>query len=215
MGAPLYQSSDYLNALLSLMPRGRVWPKDPESVQAQALACFTPTFVRSNQDANNLLVDAFPSTSDNLLPEWESALGLPDPCAGEAPTLQQRRAQVVARLTNNGGQSIAFFIAYAASLGYTVTVTQFTPFRMGQQRMGCQLGTQDWAFTWRVNAPAETITYFSMGQSYMGQPLASWGNAVLECELNVIKPAHTYLNFAYGLTGLLNETFILGETSLG
>jgi uncharacterized protein YmfQ (DUF2313 family) len=197
MSAPLYTASDYLAALQALMPRGRVWPKDPSSVQSQALACFMPTFVRSNQAANELLVDAFPATADNLLPEWESTLGLPDPCAGMSPTLQQRQGQVVARLTNSGGQSIPFFVGYAESLGYTVTITQFTPFRMGQQRMGCQLGGPEWAFTWQVNSPPETITYFRMGQSAMGEPLASWGNAVLECELDTIKPAYTILNFAF------------------
>lgn len=197
MGAPNYQASDFLSATQALMPRGRAWPKDPTSVQALVMAGLAPTWVRHTQSNNNLLVDAFPATAVQLLPEWESALGLPDPCAGESPTLSGRQAQVVARLTNSGGQSVPYFTVYAAALGYTVTVTEYTPFRMGQQRMGCQLGTQDWAFTWQINAPAQTITYFRMGQSYMGESLASWGNAVLECELTALKPAHTILNFAY------------------
>jgi uncharacterized protein YmfQ (DUF2313 family) len=214
MGAPLYSASDYLNALQALMPRGRVWPKDPCSVQSQTLACYAPTFVRSNQSAANLLVDAFPSTTVAMLPEWQSTLGLPDPCAGESPTLQQQQAQVVARLTNSGGQSVAFFIAYAKSLGYDVTVTQFAPFRAGQSRAGDPCCSVAWAFTWQINAPPETITYFSAGISSADEPLALWGNSVLECELNEIKPAHTILNFTYGQSGILGSTFILGESSL-
>jgi uncharacterized protein YmfQ (DUF2313 family) len=214
MAAPDYQAADFLTALQALMPRGLAWPRDPTSVMAQVEAGLAPTWQRHTEQNNNLLVDAFPSTTLQLLPEWESALGLPDPCAGESPTLQGRRAQVVARFAGSGGQSIPYYKQYAATLGYTVTVTEFTPFRMGQQTMGCQLGTQDWAFTWRINAPAETIIQFAMGQSYMGQALASWGNAVLQCEMSAIKPAHTYLNFAYGLTGELDDTFILGQSSL-
>lgn len=214
MAAPNYQASDFASAIHALMPRGLAWPRDPTAVQAQVIAGLAPTWARHTQANNFLLVDAFPATAVDLLPEWESTLNLPDPCAGPSPTLQGRQQQVVARLTNSGGQSVPYFTGYAQSLGYEVTVTEYSPFRMGQQTMGCPLGLEEWAFTWRINAPAETITYFSMGQSSMGQGLESWGSAVLECELKSIKPAHTYLNFAYGQTGLLDSTLIIGQSSL-
>lgn len=197
MAAPNYQASDFLTALQALMPRGLAWPRNPAAVMAQVESGLAPTWSRHTAANNDLLIDAFPATAVQLLPEWEATLGLPDPCAGSSPTLQGRQQQVVARLTNSGGQSIPYFIAYAATLGYAVTVTEFTPFRVGQQRAGCQVGTQDWAFTWQINSALNTVTYFSAGQSYAGQALASWGNAVLQCELTEIKPAHTYLNFAY------------------
>ncbi|MFD1557100.1 YmfQ family protein [Paraburkholderia silviterrae] len=208
------QAPDFLAALLACMPRGKIWPKDADAVQTQVLLGLATPFQQHNDRANYLLVDAFPATADELLPQWEATLGLPDPCAGESPTLQARRQQVVARLTNSGGQSAAYFIAYAQSLGFEVTITQFTPFRMGQQRMGCPLGTQDWAFAWRVDAPANTITYFSLGQSAVGEPLAVWGSDVLECELRRLIPANTVLTFAYGTPGALDSTFVLGESSL-
>jgi uncharacterized protein YmfQ (DUF2313 family) len=197
MSAPNYQASDFLTVLQALMPRGLAWPRDPSSVMTQVLAGLSPTWQRHTEQNNNLLVDAFPATAVQLLPEWEAALGLPDPCAGASPTLQGRQAQVVARFAGSGGQSIPYFVQYAQTLGYAITVTEFTPFRMGQQTMGCQLGGPDWAFTWQTNAPLNTLTSFRMGLSAMGEPLESWGNAVLQCELNEIKPAHTYLNFAY------------------
>jgi uncharacterized protein YmfQ (DUF2313 family) len=201
MSAPNYQASDFVGAIQALMPRGLAWPTDPTSVQTQVIGGLAPTWVRHAESNNNLLVDAFPATSVQLLPDWESTLGLPDPCAGESPILAVRQQQVVARLTNGGGQSIAFFTAYAAALGYAVTATEFAPFRVGQSRVGQQLGTQDWFFTWQLNVAAQTVTYFTVGQSAVGQPLAYWNNAVLECEMNEIKPAHTYLNFAYSGIG--------------
>jgi uncharacterized protein YmfQ (DUF2313 family) len=197
MAAPNYQASDFLTALQALMPRGLVWPRDPTSVMAQVMAGLSPTWARHSQRNGYLLVDAFPATAVELLPEWEAALGLPDPCAGPAPTLQGRQAQVVARFAGTGGQSVPYFTDYAQMLGYTVTVTEYSPFRMGQQRMGCQLGGPEWAFTWAINAPLTTFTSFRMGLSAMGEPLESWGNAVLECELNEIKPAHTILQYHY------------------
>lgn len=197
MPAPNYAASDFATALHALMPRGKVWPRDPTAVMAQVINGLAPAWARHTQANNQLLVDAFPATAVELLPEWESALGLPDPCAGESPTLLGRQQQVVARLTNSGGQSVPYFIGYAKALGYTVTVTEFAPFRVGQQCMGDPVGNQDWAFAWQINAPLNTITYFRAGLSYVGQALESWGNAVLQCELSAIKPAHTYLNFAY------------------
>ncbi|MFL9952807.1 DUF2313 domain-containing protein [Paraburkholderia nemoris] len=197
MSAPNYQASDFLAALQCLMPRGLAWPRDPTSVMAQVEAGLAPTWQRHTEQNNNLLVDAFPSTSVQLLPEWEAALGLPDPCAGEAPTLQGRQAQVVARLANSGGQSIPYFIQYARTLGYAVTATEFAPFRAGQSAAGRPCGNQDWAFTWQINSALNTVTYFRAGVSGAGEPLELWGNAVLQCELSEIKPAHTYLNFDY------------------
>lgn len=197
MALPDYSAQDFADVILALLPRGLVWPRDPSSVMAQAVSCLSPTWARHTLSNNNLLIDAFPATAVGLLTEWEETLGLPDPCAGESPTLQGRQQQVVARLTNSGGQSIAFFVNYAQSLGYTVTVSEFAPFRCGQSRAGQPTGTQDWFFTWQINAPLNTVTYFTAGQAAAGQALESWGNAVLQCELMSIKPAHTYLNFGY------------------
>ncbi|MEB0312172.1 DUF2313 domain-containing protein, partial [Pseudomonas sp. 10B1] len=147
--------------------------------------------------AVDLLEDMFPATTTNFLGEWETTLGLPDPCAGVAPTFQGRRNQVVARFTNSGGQSIAFFVAFALGLGYAVTVTQYAPFRCGQSTCGQQLGGIDWFFTWAINCQLNTFNYFRAGQSAAGEPLSSWGNKVLECELSEAQPAHTILQFHY------------------
>lgn len=197
MSALNFSIADYTQALQALMPPGKVWPRDQDSIQAKVLASLAPSFQRSGEAGLNLLVNAFPSTALDLLPEWEASLGLPDPCAGESPTLQGRRQQVVARLTGTGGQSIAYYVAYAALLGYTVTVKQYAPFRCGQSRCGDQLGGPEWAFTWAINAPLETISYFRTGISVCGEPLQSWGNAVLQCEMDAIKPAHTILNITF------------------
>jgi len=197
MLAPNLTSADYLRAFQALMPRGRVWPRDPDAVQTQVFTGLNQVYARNTARANYLLVDSFPATTYELLPEWESALGLPDPCAGASPTVQQRRAQVAARLANSGGQSAAYYIGFAAKLGYGITVTNFAPFRCGQSNCGQQLGNADWFFTWAVNAPLNTVVRFTAGQSAAGEPLGSWNNNVLECELKAVAPAHTVLQFRY------------------
>ncbi len=191
-----YSAQDYLALLQGLLPRGPVWPREATSVQTQLLATLMPTWATlAGRDAN-LLVDGFPSTTLELLPEWELSVGLPDPCAGEAPTIEARRNQVVARFAGLGGQSVPYFIQFAANLGYPITVTEFAPFRFGHP-FGQPLYGLAWAFAWQVNAPTYTVDYFRFGESAMGEPFASFGNTVLQCELQRLKPAHTTLLFNY------------------
>jgi uncharacterized protein YmfQ (DUF2313 family) len=197
MKAPAYTAADYLAALQACMPRGRVWPRESDSTQSKALSGLTQIYERHNARANHILDEALPSTTYELLPEWEATLGLPDPCAGPSPTIQGRRAQVVARFTNSGGQSVPYLVKFAADLGYTITITQFTPAKAGMLKAGQPLCGPDWAHAWRVNAPINTIHPFVAGSSAAGEPLSSSGNAVLECELQAIKPAHTTLFFKY------------------
>lgn len=163
----------------------------------QTVACFAPMYARGSAAAINLLKAAFPSTASDLIPEWQETLGLPDPCAGEAATLAQQRQQIVARLTDSGGQSSAYFIRLAGALGYTVTVTNDAPFRCGQSRAGSHVGNQDWFFAWAIHAPAFTTVPFLAGESTAGEPLVSFGNAVLECELSTRAPAQSILKFLY------------------
>jgi uncharacterized protein YmfQ (DUF2313 family) len=196
MLAPLLSDADFAAQFQSLMPTGEVWPRDADSVQAQTVRALVPTTTRQAAAAAFLLTDAFPAAALDLLVEWEETLGLPDPCAGPLPTIEERRAQVVARLTSRGGQSVAYFVAFAASLGYPITITQFAPFRAGMP-VGMALNGTDWAFAWQVNAPTFTVEYFETGVSECGEPLAWWANTVLQCELQRLKPAHTTLLFSY------------------
>jgi len=154
-------------------------------------------YERGSAAAINLLSSAFPATATDLITEWQETLGLPDPCAGEAATITQQRQQIVARLTDSGGQSAPYFVQLAAALGYTVTVTNDAPFRCGQSRAGHHVGDQNWFFAWAVHAPAFTTIRFVAGQSTAGEPLVTFGNAVLECELSARQPAQTVLKFLY------------------
>ncbi|MBU9403577.1 YmfQ family protein [Burkholderia multivorans] len=212
MSAPNYSASDFTSALMALMPRGLAWPRDPDSVMGRTIAALAPVWSRHVAANNYLLVDAFPATTVELLPEWEATLGLPDPCAGESPSLAQRQAQVVARFTNTGGASIPYFVNYAKNLGFDISISEFTPFRVGQHSAGDSVGVEGWAHTWRINAPATTINYFRASASTAGEPLASWGNAILMCEMNALKPAHTLVIVAN--PGFLDSTFILDLSTL-
>lgn len=193
----LFTAEDFLRAMQALLPRGRVWPRDPDATQTRLLQGLVQVYDANTARALQLLADAFPSLTVELLAEWEQTLGLPDPCAGDSPTLQQRRAQVVARLVDAGGQSAAYFKSLAADLGYDVTVTNNAQFRVGQSHVGEHVGGDAWAFTWAVRAALITIGQFRAGQSAVGEPLQAWGNTVLECEVGERAPAHSIVQFQY------------------
>jgi uncharacterized protein YmfQ (DUF2313 family) len=189
--------ADHAAALQALLPTGAVWPRETDAGLTKVVWGVAAIVARARTRALALMVDAFPATSYELLPEWEATLGLPDPCAGAAPTLQLRRAQVVARLTAQGGQSAGYYVAQAAALGYTITIREYAPARMGVMRLGDRMRDAQWAHVWAIQAPQTTVTSFRLGMSGMGERFRSWGNDVLECQMRSLAPAHTTLLFQY------------------
>lgn len=140
----------------------------------------------------------FPDSGQGLS-DWERVLALPDPCLiGIPQSVGQRVQAVVSKVQQRGGQSKPFFIALAKSLGYDITITTFRPARAGIARAGDPIYGGDWSFTWRVNAPAVTVSHARAGQSTAGDPLAAWGNKSLECRLRQMMPAESILLFGYG-----------------
>lgn len=151
MAAPLFSVNNYVSALQALMPRGLAWPRDTSSIQAAVLAGLAPSLHRVNVDANQLLVDAFPATVDALLAEWNATLGLPGATGYTGSDLPTQQDQVVAALTDSGGQSAAYFIDLAARLGLTISINGYRPWTVDDAVDVPIFGTA-WAHAWRVSA---------------------------------------------------------------
>ena len=193
---PIFDDADYGQAMSRLLPPGRVWRTDTGATLIAALNALAPTYVRSAAAAAQVLIDASPATTQNLLVEWEESLGLPDPCTPLNPSLQQRAAAVRAKFGARGGLNIAYFVSLAAALGFTITITEFQPFRAG---MPC--GSPDygpaWAFVWQVNAPQVNTFRFAAGQSAAGDPLTSYDSQELICRITANKPAESTVIFVF------------------
>jgi uncharacterized protein YmfQ (DUF2313 family) len=194
--AQAHTQAEYLSALQGLMPPGLAWPTDPPATQTAVLAGLAASFAAEDQAALDLLADAFPGTATNLLAEWEQTLGLPDPCEGVAPTLQQRRGQVVTRFANEGGQSIAYLLRIAEGLGYQdVSIQEYAPFRAGVDGADTAIRDESWASTFQVTVPDFRVFYFSADVSAAGEALLTIQNDVIVCAINGVKPAHTFAIF--------------------
>jgi uncharacterized protein YmfQ (DUF2313 family) len=175
MLAPNLTQADFLQALQALMPRGKAWPTDPTATLTAVLKGLAGVYATQTESANELLVDSFPATAVNLLPEWQSTLAQPDP-AGPTPSgTAQAQQFAAAKFALSGGQSAAAFIAFAAAYGITITVDPRAPFRAGQSRAGQQCGTTDWFNGWYIHLPTADAAYTGL--------------------FTEIAAAHTVLNF--------------------
>ncbi|ARZ01728.1 phage tail protein [Yersinia ruckeri] len=193
-----FSVNEYTQALQALMPTGLAWPRRPDGAQTAVLRALAAAYQRSDEEAQDLLIAAFPATATALLPEWESTLGLPDLCAiGEIDSLIQRQRAVVSKLFGSGGQSAAYFIRVAQALGYTIEITQYRQACAGMSVCGDAINGEDWPFTWLITAPETTVNTAQCGLTYSGDPLRTWGNKQLECRLAALNPSHAILRFGY------------------
>lgn len=138
-----------------------------------------------------------PFFAESLLPDWERVCGLTPPA--DAP-YQQRLQAVQAKLAETGGLSIPYFTRLAAGLGYRITIDEPEPFRAGISRAGDVLWTPDILWVWRVRvrgADGVRIYPFRAGVSVASERLTAFSDPVIEAVLRDLKPAHTFVYFAY------------------
>jgi len=125
-------------------------------------------------------------------------MGLPNPCTPAGSSVGQRRASLLAKIAGLRRPVAGLFtIAVAAALGFAITITEFTPSRLGFMSFGDPLMAPEWQIVWQVNAPTITVALFHFGTGVFGDPFWAIGNTELQCRLSAIAPAHTILIFAY------------------
>ncbi|QBR31896.1 MULTISPECIES: YmfQ family protein [Pseudomonas] len=192
-------AADYLEQLKTLLPPGQAFPREAGTTLHDLLDGMSIELARVDGRGESLPKEANPASTNELLSDWERVAGLPDKCSRALEeTLQGRKNALLTKLTSTGGQSPGYFIELAASLGYTVTIEEYRPFRAGHSSAGDLLTNGPWIFTWLIRAPEVSVTEFRAGLSGAGERLRTWGNDTLECKLNQLKPAHTIAIFAYG-----------------
>lgn len=194
------KQTDYLAMLQDLLPRGAAWPRDPDATLTKLLDALATGFVAVDRRGDDLLRESDPRETYELLEDWERAFGLPDPCLDLSNTLQERRQDLLERVTGIGGQSVAYFLAVAASIGYDdVTITEFRPFVCGVSRCGDRLnGPHEIRYLWVMRVPGPRVTRFRTGASQIGDRLGEIDRATdLECLIRRLAPAHTNLLFSY------------------
>src|SRR5262245_52023619 len=83
---------DYLSAFLRLLPLGIAWPRKRDSVLVKTSRGLTNIWGFVDSRAADLLErESDPRKTIELLPDWERAFGLPDPCLQEPQTIAERQ----------------------------------------------------------------------------------------------------------------------------
>ena len=128
---------DYAEAMQALLPLGQAWPRHNDSILMKVVRGLTRIWGDFEIRASTLLeVESDPRSTIELLPDWERNWGLPDPCYEAPLSIDERRLALLMRMTMIGAQSREFFIAIAAMIGYTITITEYRPFFIAMDGCG-------------------------------------------------------------------------------
>lgn len=192
-------ADDYAGQLLALLPTGPAWPRDREASFGELFTGMAQEMARLDARIDALLEEADPRTAFEMITDWEHLLGLPDPCTAAATTLSARQVLAWRKLAYQAGQTKAFYIALAASLGIEIEIHEFdpdvddhdpslTPFIAGGK----------YRYVWRVHVLTQTdYTVFRAGAGSAGDPLVEGDSLDIECVITNAKPAHTHVIFTY------------------
>lgn len=200
-----FVAEEWAAELSALLPEGAAWPRGPGSTLQRVLAALAVELARLDGRGRALADEGDPRRTIELIADWERVLALPDACAPEAATIDDRRAAVWLRLLGVLDQSPASFVDLASRLGYAAVVDEFFS-EQAALASGIPYSGDGWAHTWRMRVDAEVdATVFRAGAGRAGDPLRKWGIHMLECQVRRAKPAHTRVLFSYTSHTLLVE----------
>jgi len=184
---------DYQAALLAAYPPGIIFPRDPNSIRGRLMLAAGDALSRAEGTAVDLFVQELdPRTATFMFPEWVALTGVT-----EQPSHDETVALIMTRLLNLGGQSIDYFIAVAASIGYAITLVKHRPRRFGLAHFGDAFGLGDWAFVWDVVSALVQLRPRTFGSGRFGEPFATWANERLEQIIRRFAPGHSLVRFIY------------------
>jgi uncharacterized protein YmfQ (DUF2313 family) len=194
---------DYQQALNNLLPTGDAWPREfnssialQEVIAGLVTIYGDPTTSVEQLAALLLQTESDPRKANVLLPDWETAFGLPDICLPRSSglTIAQRQQSLVNKITFLGAQSRAFFIAQAALNGQTVSLTEYAPYQCGISGVGNTTNlTDDGTYRWGLGREEIRFVWVVAPTALT----ASFNGADLFCFMNRWKPAHTEVTFDY------------------
>lgn len=174
-----HDAPEWRDAMKGLLPRGAAWQVPEGSAFEGLLHALAEEFARAEARLVQLVEEADPLTTDEMIADWERVTGLPDNCFAVPTGLADRQIAVNQRMVAIGGQSALYFRELASRIGYTVEIVEYRTARIND-RIGQRLFTGAWQFTWAVRVITSGPAEFN-----------------LECLIERHKPAHTTVYYIY------------------
>jgi uncharacterized protein YmfQ (DUF2313 family) len=203
---------DYSQIFLTLLPQGQAWPRAPDSTLVKTCDGLSQYWGFVDSRAADLLErESDPRFTIELLPDWERAWGLPDPCFPSATTIGERQRMLILKMTWLGSQSRAYFERVMEWIGYSVQIKEMAPFMAGISRVGdtrdpwpegnfrWYIGPPEIRFAWSARVGNVGLAWFRAGSGQAGvdHHLEFRVPQELQCLLLRWKPAHTFLSMDF------------------
>lgn len=177
-------------SLAAFMPLGVAFEDkvDNEEVYGQFIEALACEVKRSYDSMNDLSEDYDILVTDELLEQWESAVGIPDGCFPATGTRAERRLHVLIKFAKMNVQTAEEFIELIELLGFSVELTP-----------GADIGVFPLPFPIEffgtaAQARYTIVVYLDSNNAVFPLPFpiefASSANAIVECVLNLAKPAN-------------------------
>lgn len=193
--APNPSLADFWRATIELLPRGIAWTRNRLSNVGKLVSVIAQERQTRHQRKLILLeIESVPTLAVELMPDWERALGLPDPCLPLPGTLAARWAAIADVFFADHPPTPENMIAWAATAGWNITIREQRDFIAGISEAGDTIGESD--FVWVVTILDQVISFFLAGQAAGGDLLFTFPDiATLRCVLQRAAPAHTQITF--------------------
>lgn len=185
-------AGNYREQILALLPPGDAIRRDTTSYFGRLVRALAEEFARIDARAGALIDEILPSSTSELLVDWERAAGLPDPCLQDISSESIRRMSLEQRLASQPDLSAAFLVAAAKAVGFDVEIRLFEPSAVGDFQAGDELA--DWTQYFYFDVVTDSIVEIEpeLGSFRAGDPLGELiGSEELECIVARLKPAHT------------------------
>lgn len=195
-----FTESDYEHLVNSLLPRGPIWRRKKGGILDAILFALSSEAARVDARARAVIEEADPRTSIEELSRWFDDHGVPSDCVAAIadPSLEQMRQELIAKITSNSGLTAKYFEELAAVLGYKVSVTTYSEHDV-EHDVEAPLTDARWipVFTLGITIDV-TSGYDELTTEWsVEEPLARWGNSLLECLIRALAPAHVDVVFIY------------------
>ncbi|MEZ9414138.1 YmfQ family protein [Vibrio sp. 10N.286.49.E1] len=184
----------WTNALVAQLPKGAFWLREPGSQLHRYAAGYAPRLEAAEISADALRLEMRPETTQQLLDDYETYLGLPE-CQASNQTFESRRSSVIEKYYRKGGLQAWNIEKLGADLGFDIEVEEIFPHHCMR---GCTypLYEEKYRHVLTIRVKGITQAYATCLDDCLS-PLISQTAAILECTLNKFQLGGKYYEFIY------------------
>jgi len=190
---------DYQLQLKQLHPRGKLWTSllRDDSVYSKFLKGIATEFAHINERVVDLMAEADPRSTVELLPDWEQAHAIPGDCGYLGATIAERQLLLTAKVTEQVSDNNQELIDTAEFLGFAPATTTEYESHSVDSSVDAPLYGEDWRFAIKLSVTDQAVIAFTVESAVdesLGQELP---RTKLECTINKTAPAHCVVIFEY------------------